>query len=266
MLLHGFPDDPRVYDGVVDAARGRAAAGGRALPARLRPDALSVSGTPRSGQQAALGKDLLDLLDGLGMIARDACRLRLGRSRGVHRGGAVAGARPRARHGAAATTSRTSPSAASPLAPEREHRLWYQYISTTERGRAGLEANRLRASAGSSGGSGRRPGVSTSDVRRNGRVVRQSGFRRGGHPLLPPSLRARARRSGARGDRARLAGRPPITVPAVSLHGESDGVHPPEETEGTPPVFHRPLCEAGRARGRASSSHERRRRRWRKRS
>ena len=44
VLLHGFPDDPRVYDGVVAALAGSRFRLDRAVPARLRADALSRPG------------------------------------------------------------------------------------------------------------------------------------------------------------------------------------------------------------------------------
>ena len=67
MLLHGFPYDVHACSGGGTAA-GR---GGRALPrpvpARLRADAVPRRATPRSGEQAALGADLLAFLDALGI-------------------------------------------------------------------------------------------------------------------------------------------------------------------------------------------------------
>src|SRR5439155_21013113 len=65
VLLHGFPDDVHAYDGVAPAL---AAAGWRVLVPYLRgygPTRFLDPHTPRSGQQAALGRDLLDLLDAL---------------------------------------------------------------------------------------------------------------------------------------------------------------------------------------------------------
>jgi pimeloyl-ACP methyl ester carboxylesterase len=47
-----------------------------------------------------------------------------------------------------------------PAAPEREHRMWYQYYFPTERGRAGLTKNR-DAFCKRCGSCGRRPGSST---------------------------------------------------------------------------------------------------------
>lgn len=65
LLLHGWPYDPRSYDGV----RGPLAeAGYRVIVPYLRcfgPTVYRSASIFRTGQQAALGKDLLDLLDAL---------------------------------------------------------------------------------------------------------------------------------------------------------------------------------------------------------
>ncbi len=65
VLLHGFPYDVRTYDLV---ARSLSAAGRRVIVPYLRgfgPTHFLHRGTPRVGQQAALGSDLLSLLDAL---------------------------------------------------------------------------------------------------------------------------------------------------------------------------------------------------------
>src|SRR5258705_12327804 len=65
LLMHGFPYDPRAYDEVTPPL---AAAGYRAIVTYLRgygPTRFLSAQTPRSGQQAALGRDLLDLMDAL---------------------------------------------------------------------------------------------------------------------------------------------------------------------------------------------------------
>ena len=65
MLLHGFPDDVRAYDGVAPSL---AEAGWRVIVPYLRgygPTRFLDPRTPRSGQQAALGADVIDLLDAL---------------------------------------------------------------------------------------------------------------------------------------------------------------------------------------------------------
>jgi pimeloyl-ACP methyl ester carboxylesterase len=65
ILMHGFPDDVHAYDGVAPAL---ADSGWRAIVPYLRgygPTRFRDPATPRSGQQAALGHDLLSLMDGL---------------------------------------------------------------------------------------------------------------------------------------------------------------------------------------------------------
>ena len=65
VLLHGWPSDPRDWDGV---APGLVAEGCRVLAPWLRgygPTRFLHDDTPRSGQQAALGADLRDFMDGL---------------------------------------------------------------------------------------------------------------------------------------------------------------------------------------------------------
>src|SRR5689334_6854282 len=65
ILLHGFPDDAHAYDG---AAPPLAADGWRVLVPYLRgygPTRFLSPETPRSGEQAALGRDLLDFMDAL---------------------------------------------------------------------------------------------------------------------------------------------------------------------------------------------------------
>src|SRR5262245_49659111 len=65
ILLHGFPYDVRAYD---EVAQHLAAAGRRCIVPYVRGYGLTrflSADTPRSGQQAALGADLLALMDAL---------------------------------------------------------------------------------------------------------------------------------------------------------------------------------------------------------
>src|SRR5271166_3817983 len=71
ILLHGFPDDPRTWDGAVAQLAG---AGYRTIVPYLRgygPTRFLHDETLRSGQQAALGQDLLELLDALQIKSAD---------------------------------------------------------------------------------------------------------------------------------------------------------------------------------------------------
>jgi len=65
VLLHGFPYDPRCFDLMAPSL---AAEGYRVIVPYLRgygPTRFLSPTTMRSGQQAALGRDLLDMLDAL---------------------------------------------------------------------------------------------------------------------------------------------------------------------------------------------------------
>src|SRR5260370_36971748 len=65
VLMHGFPDDAHAYDGVAPPL---AASGYRVIVPYLRgygSTRFRDPATPRSGQQAALGHDLHDLIDAL---------------------------------------------------------------------------------------------------------------------------------------------------------------------------------------------------------
>src|SRR5438477_4224466 len=67
VVLYGFPYDPHAYDAIVPLLT---AAGCNTVVPYLRgygPTTFLSPETPRSGQQAALGKDLLDLLDALNL-------------------------------------------------------------------------------------------------------------------------------------------------------------------------------------------------------
>src|SRR5271157_2874419 len=67
ILLHGWPSDPHDWDGVAPPL---AADGCRVLVPWLRgygPTRFLDPSTPRSGQQAALGADVRDFMDALGI-------------------------------------------------------------------------------------------------------------------------------------------------------------------------------------------------------
>src|SRR5262245_35373231 len=141
LLCHGFPYDVHAYDEVIPRLVG---AGCRVITPYLRgygPTRFLSDQTPRSGQQAVLAHDLLALMDALAIPnavlagydwgGRAACivaALWPERARGLVTGGGY--------------NVHNVPGAMEPMAPEDEHRLWYQYYFHGERGRAGLERNR----------------------------------------------------------------------------------------------------------------------------
>jgi pimeloyl-ACP methyl ester carboxylesterase len=141
LLMHGFPYDPRAYDEVVPRLT---VAGCRAIVPYLRgygETRFLFADTPRFGQQAALGNDLLELLDALNVPSAAL----VGYDWGGRAACVVAALWPeRARCLVTANGYNIQNIAESvkPRPPDQEHRAWYQYYFHTERGRAGLTANR----------------------------------------------------------------------------------------------------------------------------
>ena len=141
ILLHGFPDDVRAYDEVVGPL---VTQGYRAIVPYLRgygPTRFRDASAPRIAEQAAIGQDVIDLADAL-KIRRFAVA-------GYDWGGraaAIAAAlhpdRVRAAVLIGGYTIQDVFGTPQPAPPERERALWYQYYFNTERGRVGLERNR----------------------------------------------------------------------------------------------------------------------------
>ncbi|MBO1078857.1 alpha/beta fold hydrolase [Roseomonas haemaphysalidis] len=227
VLLHGFPYDAHAYD---EVAPRLAAQGARVIVPWLRgygPTRFLSLDTPRSGQQAALGADLLALLDALAIPqavlagydwgGRAACvvaALWPDRARGLVTGNGY--------------NIQDIAKAGRPVAPEVEHRMWYQYYLHGERGAAGLAERRAEfcrllwrlwspewrfddATYARSAASFENPDFVA--------VVVQSYRHRFGLAEGDPVLEEIERR---------LAAQPAITVPAISLDGEADGVSRPD--------------------------------------
>ncbi len=141
LLLHGFPYS---IDSYAEVAPRLAARGCRVIVPYLRGHGTTRfidSTTPRAGQQAALGVDVIALLD--------AMQIRRAVLAGYDWGGraacVVAALWPERCAGLVSVNSyliQDIAKAAKPLAPAIEAGLWYQFYFQLERGRAGLAANR----------------------------------------------------------------------------------------------------------------------------
>jgi pimeloyl-ACP methyl ester carboxylesterase len=141
LLLHGFPYS---VDSYVDVMPRLAARGCRVIAPYLRghgPTRFIDSGVPRSGQQGALGLDVIALMDAL-QLQRAVLA---GYDWGGRAACVVAALWPE-RCAALVSVNgyliQDIARAANPIAPAVEAGLWYQYYFQTERGRAGLAANR----------------------------------------------------------------------------------------------------------------------------
>jgi pimeloyl-ACP methyl ester carboxylesterase len=141
LLLHGFPYDVHSY---VAVAPRLADAGWRVVVPYLRghgPTRFLSAETPRSGQQAALGADVVALMDALGI---DRAVL-AGYDWGGRAACVVAALWPQRCAGLVSVNGyliQDVAASGAPVAPELEAGFWYFWYFLTERGRAGLAANR----------------------------------------------------------------------------------------------------------------------------
>lgn len=140
-LMHGFPYDIHSY---VEVAPMLADAGCRVVVPYLRGYGgthFRDASTPRSGEQAVLGADLLALMDAL----RVEKAVLAGYDWGGRAACVVAALWPERCAGLVSVNSYNLQHIARALVPdtpENERRLWYQYLFHSERGRAALQADR----------------------------------------------------------------------------------------------------------------------------
>jgi len=141
LLMHGWPYGPRAYDAVVPLL---AEAGCRTIVPYLRgfgPTRFLSSETPRSGQQAALGDDLRQLMDALDIRQAVLVGYDWG-GRAACIAAALWPERVRALVTGNGYNIQDIANSGTHAAAEQELRYWYQYYFHLERGRAGLQANR----------------------------------------------------------------------------------------------------------------------------
>ena len=249
MLMHGFPYDIHAY---VDVAPQLAAEGCRVIVPYLRgygPTRFRDKVTRRSGEQAALGADLMALMDALG-IKRAVFA-------GYDWGGRAAciGAAlwPERCIGLVSVNSYNIQDIAKamvPARPDREVPLWYQYYFQLERGRAGLAANRR--------------GIAkllwqqwSPNWQFDDACFERTAVAHDNPDYVDVVIHSYRHRFGlAEGDpqyadlQRRLAAQPAITVPTITLDGDGDGVSPATDGSKSAPKFtgrrvHRVVPRAG---------------------
>jgi pimeloyl-ACP methyl ester carboxylesterase len=230
ILMHGFPYDAHAYD---EVAPPLAADGCRVLVPWLRGYGATrflKSETPRSGEQAALGNDLRQLMDALGIERATLA----GYDWGGRAACVVAALWPERVRGLVSCAGYNMFHAATmndPAPAERELRNWYQYYFHLERGINGLEKNRR--------GIARllwtlwSPNWKFDDAT----------FERTAKAFDNPDFVAvviqsyRHRYGNAPGDpalldiEAQLAKQPKITVPTINLHGGDNGISVMQQTD-----------------------------------
>ena len=139
VLLHGWPDSAETWNGVAPAL---AASGLRVIAPALRgynPTRFLDTKTFRSGQLAALGRDLVELIDALGLespvlvghdwgarAAANACGLRKGC----------------ASHLVMVSVGYGTNDPSQPMSYAQSHRYWYHWFMATDRGVAAVANDR----------------------------------------------------------------------------------------------------------------------------
>lgn len=236
ILLHGFPDDAHAWDAVAPPL---AAAGCRVLAPYLRgygPTRFLAAGAPRTAQQAAIGQDLLDFMDALG-IERAALAGYDWGGRAACIAAILAPARVRGLVTIGGYNVQNTLAPPAPASALQERASWYQWYFNTERGRLGLEQNRreicrLLWRDWS-------PGWRFDDA-----TFEQAAAAFDNPDFVPVVIHSyRHRHGNAPGEprfdaiERRLAERPRIEVPSVILHGADDGVDFPRRSERDPAMF-----------------------------
>ena len=249
LLLHGFPYDIHSY---VDLAPMLAERGCRVIVPYLRgygPTRFLSAATPRSGEQAAIGADLMALMDALSVPRAVFAGYDWG-GRAACIGAALW---PERCIGLVSVNSyqiQDIANALSPARPEREVPLWYQWYFQIERGRAGLAADRR--------------GITRILWRQwspnwqfDEAMLERTSVAHGNPDYVDVVIHSYRHRYGlAEGDpryadiQRRLAALPPITVPAITLDGDADGVVPATDGSASAAKFsgprvHRVIPRAG---------------------
>jgi pimeloyl-ACP methyl ester carboxylesterase len=226
ILLHGFPDDVRAWD---EVAPPLVKAGYRVLVPYLRgygPTRFRDPAAPRMAEQAAIGQDLIDFAAALG-LARFAVAGYDWGGRAACIAAALHADRVRAALLIGGYSIQNTLAPPQPAAPEAERALWYQWYFNTERGRAGLAANRrslcrLLWETWS-------PGWHFSDETFNRTAVSFDN-----PDFVDVVIHSYRHRNGNAPGEARfeeveqeLARRPKIQVPTMVLYGANDGIARP---------------------------------------
>jgi len=221
ILLHGFPDDAHAYDGVAPLL---ARAGYRALAVYLRgygPTRFLDPAADRTAEQAAIGQDVIDFADALHLPRFAVAGFDWG-GRAACVAAALHPDRVRAAVLVGGYLVQNTVTPARAAAPEVVRRLWYQWYFNTEAGRQGLEQNRRGLCAlmwrewsptwRFSDEMFDRTAASFDNPDFVGCVIHSYRHRNFNAPGEPRFL----------ADENTLAGRPPISVPTIVLHGADD--------------------------------------------
>jgi pimeloyl-ACP methyl ester carboxylesterase len=249
LLLHGFPYS---VDSYVEVAPMLASRGARVIVPYLRGHGSTSfldSATPRAGQQAAIGVDVIDLMDAL-QIERAVLA---GYDWGGRAACVAAALWPERCAGLISVNSyliQDIAKAGLPLPPAIESGLWYQYYFQTERGRDGLAANRREIARTLWTRNSPNWHFDEATLARHAAAFDNPDY-------VDVVIHSYRHRLGLMDGYApyeavekRLAALPAISVPAITLDGKADGVVPATDGNAsaakfTGPRSHRVIDGAG---------------------
>jgi pimeloyl-ACP methyl ester carboxylesterase len=234
VLLHGWPDSPRCWAKVAPVL---AEAGFRVLTPALRgtsPTRFLDANAMRSGQLSALGRDLLEFVDALGL---DKPAL-VGHDWGARAAANACGLRPGvASHLVMLSVGYGTNAPDQPLSLEQARNYWYHWYMATPRGERTVREDR-RAFARIMWDTWAPPGwydedefSATAGAFENpdwADVTLHSYRHRWGHAPGDPACAA---------DEAVLHPAPVLDVPTLVLHGAVDGVNFPATSAGKEGFF-----------------------------
>ena len=237
ILLHGWPDSPRTWHGVLP---GLLSAGYRVIVPALRgfaPTTFLHAHTPRSGQLAALGRDLLEFINAL-KLKKPAL---VGHDWGARAVTNAYALMPEiASHLVLLSVGYGTNNPSQPLSMEQARRYWYHWYMATERGQAEVARN-PRAFAQTMWETWSPSGwYNDEEFAKTAKAFDNPDW-------LPVTLHSYQHRWGhAPGDPAyaqddlALQNPPDIHVPTMLIHGEADGVTLLSSTDQT-----ERFCKAG---------------------
>jgi pimeloyl-ACP methyl ester carboxylesterase len=237
VLLHGWPDSPRCW---ADVAPVLADAGWRVLVPALRgflPTTFLHADTPRTGQLAALGRDLLDFIAAMG-LRQPAL---VGHDWGARAVANACGLAPGvASHLVLMSVGYGTNDPAQPLGLPQARNYWYHWYMATPRGEKtvredGRNFARIMWDTWAPEGWYETEEFDATAASFDNPdwpdVVLHSYRHRWGHASGDPRYAA---------DDASLTPAPVLAVPTLVLHGAQDSCNPPETSAGKERYFRGP--------------------------
>ena len=234
VLLHGWPDSIRTWSAIAPKL---AESGWRVIVPALRgflPTRFLRGDTPRSGQLTALGRDLLEFIDALG-LSQPAL---VGHDWGARAAAIACGLRPEvASHLVMLSVGYGTNDPAQALSLAQARNYWYHWYMATPRGERTVREDR-NAFARIMWDTWAPPGwFSDEEFHETARafdnddwpdITLHSYRHRWGHAAGDPRYAA---------DEAAMIPAPLLQVPTLVLHGEQDGVNHPVTSAGKESFF-----------------------------